>query len=121
MRLFVLLWTVAVLSALALTACNSSDGSGSGARTTGAATTATSGASSAPATTTTAPNDGVERITTSELRDALEKGTAIVVDVRSPESFKAGHIRGAINIPEAEITRRKDELPRDKKIVLYCS
>jgi rhodanese-related sulfurtransferase len=63
----------------------------------------------------------VERITTAELRDALEKGTAIVVDVRSPESYKAGHIRGAVNIPEPEITRRKDELPRDKKIVFYCS
>ncbi len=119
MRLFVLLSAVAILSALALTACNSSDGSGSGARTTGATTTTTS-SSPGPATAAS-PDDGVERITTSELRDALEKGTAVVVDVRSAESFKAGHIRGAINIPEPEITRRKDELPRDKKIVLYCS
>lgn len=60
-------------------------------------------------------------MTTAELRDALEKGTAIVVDVRSPESFKMGHIRGAINVPEQEITKRKDEFPRDKKIVFYCS
>jgi rhodanese-related sulfurtransferase len=67
------------------------------------------------------PGDGVERITTAELRDALEKGTAVVIDVRSPESYKAGHIRGAINIPEPEIAKRKDELPRDKKIVFYCS
>jgi 3-mercaptopyruvate sulfurtransferase SseA len=120
MRLFVLLSAAVVLSALALAACNSSDGSGSGARPTSATTTATTTTSSAP-TTSTAPTDGVERITTSELRDALEKGTAIVVDVRTPESFKSGHIRGAINIPEPEIARRKDELPRDKKIVLYCS
>ena len=118
MRLFVLLSAALLLSALALTACNSRDGSGSGARTTGTATTTAT--SSSPATSS-APNDGVERITTAELRDAMEKGTAIVVDVRSPESFKTGHIRGAINIPEQEITRRKDELPRDKKIVLYCS
>jgi rhodanese-related sulfurtransferase len=51
----------------------------------------------------------------------MEKGTAVVIDVRSPESYKTGHIKGSINIPETEIVRRKDELPRDKKIVLYCS
>jgi 3-mercaptopyruvate sulfurtransferase SseA len=117
MRLFVLLSAAMILSALVLTACNSSDGSGSGARTSGPTTATTT---SAPQTAS-APDDGVARITTAELHDALEKGTAIVVDVRSPESFKTGHIRGAINIPEPEITRRKDELPRDKKIVLYCS
>ena len=118
MRLFLSLLAAIVLATLVLTACNSSDGSGSSgsvARSGGSTT------SSAPAPTTSAPGDGVERITTAELRDALEKGTAIVIDVRSPESYKAGHIRGAINIPEPEITRRKDELPRDKKIVFYCS
>jgi 3-mercaptopyruvate sulfurtransferase SseA len=117
MRLFVSLSAAIILAALALTACNSRDGSGSAGRSTSPTTTTSS--SSAPTSLT--PNDGVPRITTAELRDALEKGTAIVVDVRSPESYKAGHIRGAINIPEPEITKRKDELPRDKKIVTYCS
>ncbi|HEV2912046.1 MAG TPA: rhodanese-like domain-containing protein [Pyrinomonadaceae bacterium] len=116
MRLFVSLAAVAIiLAALALTACNSKDGSGSSAaRSSGSAN------SSSAAPPTTAP-DGVQRITTAELRDALEKGTAMVVDVRSPESYKSGHIKGSINIPETEIARRKDELPRDRKIVLYCS
>ncbi|HEY6187948.1 MAG TPA: rhodanese-like domain-containing protein [Pyrinomonadaceae bacterium] len=118
MRLFLSLPAAIILAALALTACNSRDGSGSSGS---AARSGGSTSSSAPAPTTSAPADGVERITTAELRDALEKGTAIVVDVRSPESYKAGHIRGAVNIPEPEITRRKDELPRDKKIVFYCS
>jgi 3-mercaptopyruvate sulfurtransferase SseA len=118
MRFFVSLSAAIILSALVLTACNSSDGSGSGGRAPG--TTAANTSSSAPASGPAA-NDGVERITTAELRDALEKGTAIVVDVRSPESYKLGHIRGAINIPEQEIVRRKDEMPRDKKIVFYCS
>jgi 3-mercaptopyruvate sulfurtransferase SseA len=116
MRLFFSLLAAIILAALALTACNSRDGSGSG----GVASRA--GTSSAPAPpSTTMPADGVERITTAELRDALEKGTAVVIDVRSPESYKAGHIRGAINIPEPELSKHKDELPRDKKIVFYCS
>ncbi|HEX8144032.1 MAG TPA: rhodanese-like domain-containing protein [Pyrinomonadaceae bacterium] len=118
MRLFVsLLAVVVILGALAMTACNSTDGSGSG----GVPKSAATSTSAAPAQTVSGPNDGVERITTAELRDALEKGTAVVVDVRSPDAYKTGHIRGSLNIPEPEIARRKDELPRDKKIVLYCS
>jgi 3-mercaptopyruvate sulfurtransferase SseA/predicted small secreted protein len=116
MRFFVSLSAALMLAALALTACNSSDGSGSGS--TGRAAGPTS---SAPAQTSTAPADGVERITTAELRDAMEKGTVVVVDVRSPDSYKVGHIRGSVNIPEPEIAKRKGELPPDKKIVLYCS
>jgi 3-mercaptopyruvate sulfurtransferase SseA len=115
MRLYVLLAGTMILAALALTACNSRDGSGSAART-GNSTTSAPGAP-----TTSMPSDGVRRVTTAELRDALEKGTAVVVDVRSPESYKSGHIKGAQNIPESEIVSRKDELPRDKTIVLYCS
>lgn len=117
MRLSLSLLAAIILAAMALAACNSRDGSGSG----GSAARATSPSSSAPAPPSSAHGDGVERMTTAELRDALEKGTAIVVDVRSPESFKMGHIRGAINVPEQEITKRKDEFPRDKKIVFYCS
>ena len=118
MRLFASLSAAVILAALAFAACNSRDGSGSTART-GSSSSSSAGSASGPTTST--PGDGVRRITTAELRDALEKGTAVVVDVRSPESYKLGHIKGAINIPEGEITSRKDELPRDKTIALYCS
>ena len=116
MRLYVML-SAAVLALLAVTACNSRDGSGRTARS----GNSPAGAQAPGAATTSTPNDGVRRMTTAELRDALEKGTAVVVDVRSAESYKVGHIKGAQNIPEAEIASRKDELPRDKTIALYCS
>lgn len=47
---------------------------------------------------------------------------AIVVDVRSPEEFAAGHIEGAINIPHDKIAERAAEISADKskEIVLYC-
>ena len=67
------------------------------------------------------PVDGVRRVTVQELREAMEKGTAIVVDVRSAEQFKAGHIKGAVWIPGNEIGGRTKELPKDKLIVTYCS
>jgi rhodanese-related sulfurtransferase len=68
-----------------------------------------------------APPDGVKRITTVELRDALEKGTAIVVDVRGATFYKQNHIKGSISIPEDQIAEHLKELPRDKLIVTYCS
>ncbi len=75
-----------------------------------------------PAPTTTAtPNDGVRRITPAELQAALEKGEAIVVDVRSSAAFQQGHIKGARLIPAEQIASRAGELPRDKTIVTYCA
>ena len=67
------------------------------------------------------PADGVRRVTVEELRAALEKGTAIVIDVRGADSYKAGHIKGALSIPGNEIASRSKELPKDKLIVAYCS
>jgi 3-mercaptopyruvate sulfurtransferase SseA len=67
------------------------------------------------------PTDGVRRVTIEELRAALEKGTALVVDVRSADQYKAGHIKGAVWIPGNEIAARTKELPKDKLIVTYCS
>ena len=67
------------------------------------------------------PSDGVQRMTTVELRGALEKGEAVVVDVRSEDQYKASHIKGARSIPLGEVARRADELPRDKLIVTYCA
>ena len=67
------------------------------------------------------PADGVRRITVDELRAAMEKGTAIVIDVRGEDQYKAGHIKGAIWIPGGEIAGRTKELPKDKLIVTYCS
>ncbi len=73
------------------------------------------------AATPQANSDGVQRITTSELKDLMDKGEAYVVDVRTEASFKAGHIRGAILIPTKDVASRAKELPRDKTIVTYCS
>jgi NADPH-dependent 2,4-dienoyl-CoA reductase/sulfur reductase-like enzyme/rhodanese-related sulfurtransferase len=43
-----------------------------------------------------------------------------LLDVRTPEEFKAGNIPGAINVPVDELRGRLDELPRDRNIAAYC-
>ena len=68
-----------------------------------------------------ASGDGVRRITPDELREAQKKGKAVLIDVRAPESYKAGHIKGALLIPVNEIGSRLKELPKDKLIATYCS
>ena len=65
--------------------------------------------------------DGARRITPIDLREQVKKGQAILVDVRSVEAYKAGHIKGARSIPATEIASRAGELPRDKLIATYCS
>ena len=43
-----------------------------------------------------------------------------VLDVRSPEEFKEGHVPGAVNIPYDQMAARMSEVPKDKDVVLYC-
>lgn len=65
--------------------------------------------------------DGVQRITVADARAAVERGTAVIVDVRAEESYKLGHIKGALSIPGNTIEARLKDLPRNKLIITYCS
>jgi hypothetical protein len=67
------------------------------------------------------PGDGIARITVSDLKAEVDKGTAIIVDVRAPEAYDHEHIKGAVNITDQTLDSRLAELPRNKKIVAYCS
>ncbi len=105
---------------LLLLACNPaaydarSNANGTTATTPGVTTTASPAAPVPPA-------DDVRRITVSELQQELAANKAIIVDVRGEGPFKAGHIKGALMIPFAEIDKHVAELPKDKLIVTYCS
>ena len=44
----------------------------------------------------------------------------VVVDVRGPADFSAGHVPGAICIPLHELRKRAGELPKDRPIFLNC-
>jgi rhodanese-related sulfurtransferase len=61
--------------------------------------------------------DGVGR---EELLARLRQGDVVLVDVRPPEEFAAGHIDGALSIPFDELERRLGELPPDLEVVAYC-
>lgn len=51
----------------------------------------------------------------------LASSGAIVIDVRTPQEYAAGHIPGARLIPYDQVTARAAELPgKDRPVVLYC-
>lgn len=50
----------------------------------------------------------------------LEGKPMTIIDVRKPESYKAGHVPGAINIPVAKIKNDPPALPKDQLLVTYC-
>ena len=56
-----------------------------------------------------------------ELKNKVSQG-AILIDVRSNQEYREGHINGAINIPEFEIKNKiLKEIPKKNQlIVLYC-
>ncbi len=47
---------------------------------------------------------------------------AILVDVRTPEEYQAGHLENAININwyDADFTDQIETLDKDKTLYLYC-
>ena len=46
---------------------------------------------------------------------------AFVIDVRTPDMYSSNNIKGAINIPLAELRKRYSEIPKDKKVILICN
>ena len=50
----------------------------------------------------------------------LLKNKEFLLDVREEYEYQDGHIKGAVNLPLREILGKKDSLPKDKDIYVYC-
>jgi len=61
-------------------------------------------------------------ITQPQLLTRLAQKDIVVLDVRTPAEFAAGHVPGARNIPHDQLAARLDELAdaRDRDVALYC-
>ena len=59
-----------------------------------------------------------------DVHDAMTREVAdfVLIDVRSPELYEAGHVPGATNLPHARIVERNlSEWPKDTLFVVYCA
>lgn len=67
--------------------------------------------------------EGYKTITAKEVKEMIDReDNIILLDVRSEQEHKAGHIPGSILIPGSELAQRAPELLQDKnaRIVVYC-
>lgn len=61
------------------------------------------------------------RVSPSELRALLKAQRAVVVDVRPRAEYEAGHLPGALWLPEEEVEKRYRTVLRGKRLVVfYC-
>ena len=65
--------------------------------------------------------DNKKDITKEDVDSYIKQG-AIIIDVRSPQEYREGHIDGAICIPDYQIKREIEKKVPNKNelIVLYC-
>ena len=51
---------------------------------------------------------------------AADLSKVTLVDVRTPDEFALGALKGAVNIPLDDMRERMKEIPQDKPVYLYC-
>ncbi len=89
----------------------------------GACGSAAAGLSLPPAGTPAGKSPAtIVRISVDELWQRIQGGEDIVVvDVRGKAEYDAGHLPGAVSIPEADFAARAAELSKDRLLIFYCA
>jgi len=68
------------------------------------------------------PVEKLSLLSVHQLKEELDRGEdLILLDVRDEDEWKTGHLKGALNIYVGHLQERISELPRNKKIVAFCS
>jgi hydroxyacylglutathione hydrolase len=61
-----------------------------------------------------------ERQSAAELRPVIARNGVLLLDVRTPAEYAAGHIPGSQNIPLNRLTERLGALPVNQPVIVYC-
>jgi rhodanese-related sulfurtransferase len=59
-------------------------------------------------------------VTATEAHSAVRHGPAVLLDVREPQEWQAGHAPQANHIPLGRLESRLAELPRDRQVITVC-
>ncbi|WP_347939548.1 metalloregulator ArsR/SmtB family transcription factor [Peribacillus simplex] len=62
----------------------------------------------------------LDGISLSELKDRMDKGEVILLDVRPMEEYEEAHIPGAVSMPIEELSEKLSTLPSNCDVVAYC-
>jgi len=72
---------------------------------------------------TVTASDTIALISPADLLMKLGQPGFLLLDVRTPEEFAAGHIAGAVNIPHDQLANSASRLPKkdgNTEIAVYC-
>ena len=67
------------------------------------------------------PGEPYYRLSSDEAHGMYGDDDVVVVDVRRPDEYAEGHVKGALYIPVDDVLARIDELPKDKKLLFICA
>jgi rhodanese-related sulfurtransferase len=77
-----------------------------------------------PAPETIEASNGIREISVQAAAAKFDSGNVVFADARSPEEFDLGHIRGALNLPPAEMDawaeKLLSEIAPEVEVVTYC-
>ncbi len=63
----------------------------------------------------------VPRISVEDAKTDVDAGIAVIVDSRGDAAYKMEHIAGSLDFSLAATDEQFSSLPKDKKIIVYCS
>jgi NADPH-dependent 2,4-dienoyl-CoA reductase/sulfur reductase-like enzyme/rhodanese-related sulfurtransferase len=59
-------------------------------------------------------------VTVIDLKQALERGAVLAVDVREPDEFRWEHVAGSRNLPLSRFDAERGDLPKDRPLFVLC-
>ena len=65
--------------------------------------------------------DEATRISLADAKKEFDAGNAVFLDTRAEAAYNNEHIKGALNVTEANLEEKYKEIPKGKKIIAYCS
>lgn len=69
------------------------------------------------------PSRDAPKLSVEEFDQMRKAEGAVVIDVRAPAEFKAGHVPGAVNlsIADKDFNKKIDALDKDKTYLVHCA
>ncbi len=63
---------------------------------------------------------GIPTITVDELAEKLAQGKQVLIDVREPYEFAAGHVKGAVNVPLGTLAGKLGKFDPHAETYVIC-
>ncbi len=65
--------------------------------------------------------DEAPRISLADAKKSFDAGEAVFIDTRSESAYATEHVKGAVNISTSDFESKYKDVPKDKKLIIYCS